>query len=156
MKPSLSIEKPRIGNEDLDNLERIYQIKINNSQHQNVSNEIIDEYNKNMDEQTSIVSLKNLPTVLEFLKLSLQQSLDKLPYWLWRDDESNCDNEEERECIYLVRLILTDYHANCYKPAYPIPGSINERTPFIEFVIPIFKYFSSVTKLLSFQWYIKH
>ncbi|KAG0184289.1 hypothetical protein DFQ28_011458, partial [Apophysomyces sp. BC1034] len=34
----------------------------------------------------------------------------------------------------------------------PYPTATNGRTPFTEFVIPLFKYLSAVTKLTSFAW----
>ncbi|RCH80860.1 hypothetical protein CU098_003735, partial [Rhizopus stolonifer] len=58
------------------------------------------------------------------------------------------DNDDERQDIRLLRYILSDYHANCSKPSYIVIP--NERTPFAEYIIPIFKYFSASTKLLSF------
>lgn len=60
------------------------------------------------------------------------------------------DNDDERQDIRLLRYILSDYHANCSKPSYIVIP--NERTPFAEYIIPIFKYFSASTKLLSFIW----
>ncbi|KAG0735965.1 hypothetical protein G6F57_010156 [Rhizopus arrhizus] len=60
------------------------------------------------------------------------------------------DDDDERQDIRLLRYILSDYHANCSKPSYIVLS--NERTPFAEYVIPIFKYFSASTKLLSFIW----
>ncbi|KAI8335076.1 hypothetical protein BC941DRAFT_76097 [Chlamydoabsidia padenii] len=49
----------------------------------------------------------------------------------------------------LMGLVLTDFYANCIKPIYP---TTNERTPYVEHVILIFKYFSAFTQLASFVW----
>lgn len=49
----------------------------------------------------------------------------------------------------MIRLILTDFYANCSKPSPPLN---NERTPYIDYVIPVFKYFCATTKLMSFLW----
>lgn len=60
------------------------------------------------------------------------------------------ESDDEKQNILFLRYLLTDYHANCNKPSYIVLP--NERTPFAEYVIPIFKYFSASTNLLSFIW----
>ncbi|KAL1928566.1 hypothetical protein VTP01DRAFT_2922, partial [Rhizomucor pusillus] len=45
---------------------------------------------------------------------------------------------------------LSDYHVNCIKPFYSVQPY--ERTPFVEYIIPVFKYFSASTGLFSFIW----
>ena len=45
---------------------------------------------------------------------------------------------------------LTDYHCNCKQPmAY---NNNHERTPFVEYIIPMFKYLAKETNLLGFAW----
>lgn len=56
----------------------------------------------------------------------------------------------EAKAIKLRKYIFIDYIANCEKPAY-YPQA-NERTPYCEYVFPIFKYFSAVYKSLTFMW----
>lgn len=45
---------------------------------------------------------------------------------------------------------MSDYHANCEKPAYYT--DTNAFTPYYEYIIPLFKYFSAVYKNTSFMW----
>ncbi|KAI9270988.1 hypothetical protein EDC94DRAFT_682022 [Helicostylum pulchrum] len=55
------------------------------------------------------------------------------------NDKDICENEtisNEYATILLIRLILTGFYANCWKP---LPtNSLNEHTPFVEYVVPIF------------------
>ncbi|KAG1384772.1 hypothetical protein G6F61_000128 [Rhizopus arrhizus] len=50
----------------------------------------------------------------------------------------------------MIRLTLTNFYANCLKSSPT--NSLNERTPFVEYVVPIFKYYSAVYNDLTFQW----
>lgn len=52
------------------------------------------------------------------------------------------NSEDDKKAILFIRLTLTDYYANCLKPAPT--NSLNERTAFVEYVVPIFKYYSAV------------
>lgn len=50
----------------------------------------------------------------------------------------------------LITYTLTDYHCNCKQPM--ISNNNHERTPFVEYVVPMFKYFAKETNLLGFSW----
>lgn len=59
-------------------------------------------------------------------------------------------SSEEKQVENFLKYIMSDYHANCEKPAYYT--NINEPTPYCEHIIPIFKYFSNIYKNISFMW----
>ena len=70
---------------------------------------------------------------------------------LWEDfEKALSETKKMGEDMEMTHHILYDYRANCKKPSCPI--SYNERTPYVEYVIPIFKYFSASTSLVSFLW----
>ncbi|KAF7721018.1 hypothetical protein EC973_005557, partial [Apophysomyces ossiformis] len=148
LKPSISTDKARINNEDRTALDPFFVIKISDETYANMPEEVENEYQKNMKEQAEIHCLRKLPNALAFLKAALDQNLHELPKWLWCNGFNSSYTEDEVKIIAMLRLILTDYYANCIKPS--ISGSTNERTPFAEHVIPIFKYFSAVTKMMAF------
>ncbi|CAO3623741.1 unnamed protein product [Mucor hiemalis] len=58
--------------------------------------------------------------------------------------------ESDKEAIKLFRYIINDYHANCEKPSYYT--NANERTPYREYIVPIFEYLTAVYKSLSIMW----
>lgn len=59
-------------------------------------------------------------------------------------------SDNEKSAIKLLKYIINDYHANCEKPIYYTDA--NEHTPYCEYIVPVFKYFSAVYKNLSFMW----
>ncbi|KAI7895082.1 uncharacterized protein EV154DRAFT_414110, partial [Mucor mucedo] len=150
LAPAKPRHQPRVSPADVKLLNGLYVIKIDDETYSNVPQEIVDEYNLNMEEQTSNHCIRTLPNVVAFLKKSLDQSLDDLPRHVWTHGYDPNLNDEETTMIKLVRFILTDYVSNCEKRPMLVPN--NERTPFVEHVVPIFKYFASTTKLLSFLW----
>ncbi|KAI8076923.1 hypothetical protein BDF21DRAFT_342009, partial [Thamnidium elegans] len=150
LAPSKPRHQPRVLPSDIELLKELYVVKINDETYNNVPQEIVDEYNLNMKEQESNHCIMTLPNVVAFLKKSLDQDLDNLPIFVWSNGYDPKFNDEEKTMIKLLRFILTDYVSNCEKIPLLIPN--NERTPFVEHVVPIFKYFASTTKLLSFLW----
>lgn len=150
LAPSKPRHQPRISPSDIELLKAIYVVKLDDETHSNVPQEIVDEYTLNMEEQASNHCIMTLPNVVAFLKKSLDQGLDDLPTYVWTHGYDPNFNDEEKTMIKLIRFILTNYVSNCEKKPMLVPS--NERTPFVEHVVPIFKYFASTTKLLSFLW----
>ncbi|KAG1315798.1 hypothetical protein G6F64_000370 [Rhizopus arrhizus] len=99
---------------------------------------------------TKLVSLKKRSIVHQFLKRALDQPLNGLRQYLWTNGYENGCAEEEKLEMELVRLILTDFTATCEKPDYP--AVTNERTPFVESIVPIFKYLSAIMGSITFVW----
>ena len=94
---------------------------------------------------------KKKASTFDLLDFCLNGTLDNLLDRMDGIKANLGNNDDERQDIRLFRYILSDYHANCSKPPYIVIP--NERTPFAEYIIPIFEYFSASTKLLSFTWY---
>ncbi|KAI8139668.1 hypothetical protein BJV82DRAFT_240522 [Fennellomyces sp. T-0311] len=101
-----------------------------------------------MNDESVNRCLASLPVALNFLQAAMEQELSSLPRWLW----TQClqGTKEELAIIHLMQLTLTDFYANCTRPE-PVPP-VNERTPFVEHVIPVIKYFNSVYEKLHIQW----
>ncbi|KAG0179219.1 hypothetical protein DFQ29_002343 [Apophysomyces sp. BC1021] len=149
ISPSISNNKPRLPSDDISKLNVIVDIMIANND--GASGPAYEEYQRNMDEQESNYHLKKSPNLLQFLQRSLSGTLDEMLALIW--DTTNCCEQGtkiELQFIRFLQYFLTDYHANCIKP--PLQSSSNERTPFSEHVIPVFKYFTAATGLLSFAW----
>lgn len=108
------------------------------------------EYEKNMNDQEINKCLQQVPHTLSYLQEVLDGSLDHMLDYISDHKFGDDYTIHERQSVNLLKYILTDYHANCKKPTYST--SPNERTPFCENVLPIFKYFSAVYGLLSFMW----
>ncbi|KAG0161966.1 hypothetical protein DFQ30_004662, partial [Apophysomyces sp. BC1015] len=150
MKPSTSTHKPRISDEDQTQLSPLYAIKINDMHSIDTPKELIDKFEKNKNNQAGILSLKKRSIVHQFLKRALDQPLNGLRQFLWTHGYENRCAEEEKLDMELVRLILTNFTATCEKPAYP--AVTNERTPFVESIVPLFKYLSAIMGSIAFVW----
>lgn len=58
--------------------------------------------------------------------------------------------EEEEQVISFTRFILTDFMANCQKHSSAHRLN-NEQAPFVEYVVPVLKYFSAVFNNIFFS-----
>lgn len=103
---------------------------------------IVNEYQKNVEESKAKSCIKRLPNVIAFLTNALDQELTTLIAWLRRNGFDSNYSEEEKKAVLFIRLVLTDFYANCMKP--PLTNTANERTPFVEYLVPVFKYYSAV------------
>ena len=151
MKPSTSMNKPRVGSSDQDILSDIVEIKVNEISFTPVSENTLNYFNKNTDEQEINACLRDLPKSKVFLKSALGQELENLPSWLWSQKLDLTEEEKnEKKLSQTMKLLLTDFYATCLRPQ-PTPP-LNERTPFCEHVIPLIKYSNAVYQLLRVQW----
>ncbi|SAL96757.1 hypothetical protein [Absidia glauca] len=100
-----------------------------------------------MEDQLNNQSLDNVPGAVKFLDELLQQPMDDLLQYLWANGYEGC-TDEERSVNNMIRYILTDFHLNCTITT----NNDNERTPFCQRFIPIFKAFAGVTRLMDFTW----
>ncbi|ORY99450.1 hypothetical protein BCR43DRAFT_456042 [Syncephalastrum racemosum] len=159
LKPSTSTHKSRVSEEDRITLAPLYHIKINDDHTAYTPTNIIHDYEQNIDDQAVNASLSKRPLAYNFLKQALNEPLANLRQFLWthgQDDHDGIEgskeqaSDKEEQLMELIRLVLTDYSTICLKPQYPAPT--NERTPFVESIIPLFKYMSSITKSIAFVW----
>ncbi|KAG2216754.1 hypothetical protein INT45_010796 [Circinella minor] len=151
MKPSISMNKPRVISSDQETLSDIVEIKINELSLAPVSENTLHYFNKNIGEQEVNACLSDLPKAKTFLKSALEQELENLPSWLWSQKlDFTKEEENEKKLVQTMKLVLTDFYATCLRPQ-PTPP-LNERTPFCEHVIPLIKYSNAVYQLLRVQW----
>lgn len=148
----IAINKPRITATNAAQIESAFEICISSTP-STPSSEIIEhEYKKNIDDQHSNKCLEKIPLVKKFLEEVIDTDYDKFFDAICNKKVDEDYSRIERQYMQLLRYILVDYHANCEKPNYYTES--NERTPYCEHVIPIFKYFSAVFKNISFMWYV--
>ncbi|KAI7860383.1 hypothetical protein BDC45DRAFT_529981 [Circinella umbellata] len=79
MKPSTSMNKPRVGSSDQDILSDIVEINVNEISFMPISENTLNYFNKNTDEQEINACLRDLPKSKVFLKSALGQELENLP-----------------------------------------------------------------------------
>lgn len=140
---------PDIDKEHTAKIEDVVYTKLNEG-HSCDNQYVVNQYTKNYEEQLSLYHVKKHPVLLKFLEETMEQSLEELFFWLGAYAIDANITEEEKKDIVFAKLVLTDYYANCVKPKVFV--NINERTPFVEYVVPIFKYFSALYRSIAFQW----
>jgi hypothetical protein len=148
---SYSFNTPDFNKEIKPSVESIAYIKLHD---QDVcqSQVINSEYSNNMSYSDSTKYLNSIPIAKTFLLQALNQKLDALLPWLGQNgfDYNEEYDQDTTNAILLLRLVLTDFFVNCRKPAPKT--ALNERTPFVEYVVPIFKCYSAVYNDVCFQW----
>ncbi|ORX52339.1 hypothetical protein DM01DRAFT_1323476 [Hesseltinella vesiculosa] len=158
LKPSVSTEKSRISAEDQRTLAPLYHVKISSNHASTTPPDLIDAYQHNIENQARNESLRKRPKAYAFLKSALEQPLAELRRFLWTngsdkddgDGENSDKDDDEAKAIELIRVILTDFTLVCEKPPYP--RGTNERTPFMESLVPLFKAYSAIYGNVSFIW----
>lgn len=101
------------------------------------NDEVNEEFQTNNESQRNMRFLNQKAMVYIFLRNALDQKYDNFLAWICGNGFNYDVSEEERK-------------ANCMKPVALV--QTNERTPFVEYVVPIFKYFSAVYQTISLQW----
>ncbi|KAG1042956.1 hypothetical protein G6F43_011771 [Rhizopus delemar] len=74
---------------------------------------LIDEYIKNVEESKAMSCIKRLPAAVAFLSGALDQDLKTFLPWLGANGFDDEHVEEEKKAILFIRLVLTDFYANC-------------------------------------------
>lgn len=147
----LTINKPRVTKKDASQVAPAFEVIISDTPSTPTSAVIKNEYNKNMEDQRENKCLNSLPKVYDLINKVINGEYDSMLDII--DNYKPTDlthSERDKKAIRLLKYILNDYHANCEKPVYYTDA--NERTPYCEYIVPVFKYFSAVYKNLSFMW----
>ncbi|CAO3638499.1 unnamed protein product [Mucor hiemalis] len=109
--------------------------------------------------ESTVVDLKMFKQVLQFLLAALNQKLQDLPNWLWRQTIPSVLNIQEKKLWKVVCFSLTNFADNCTgttlgpsSAALTRLGTDYERTWWVRRIVPVFQTFANQTGLLSFDW----
>ncbi|KAG1055476.1 hypothetical protein G6F43_002576 [Rhizopus delemar] len=89
-----------------------------------------------LDDKDISTSINNYPIAKSFLNDALNQQIEDLLSWMGQHGFDNTNSEDTKKAMIMTRLTLTDFYVNCLKPSPT--NSLNERTPFMEYAVPIF------------------
>ncbi|KAI8067340.1 hypothetical protein BDF21DRAFT_112973 [Thamnidium elegans] len=146
----ITINKPRVTKEDASQVAPAFEVIISDTPSTPTSSIIRNKYNENMEDQRKNKCLNSLPKVYDLINKVINGKYDNMLDTVDSYKFDPTHSENDKKAIKLFKYIINDYHANCEKPVYYTDA--NERTPYCEYIIPIFKYFSAVYKNLSFMW----
>lgn len=150
MGPLTTINKPCINETDASQVQSAFEVIISNIPSTPISNDVLDDYKLNMIDQDNNRCFNEIPKAQTFLKRIIDGDLEELMQTIYTHKLDDTYSSKEKQVVNLLKYIMSDYHANCEKPAY-YTDTI-ERTPYCECIIRIFKYFSAVYKNISFMW----
>ncbi|KAI9316680.1 hypothetical protein BX666DRAFT_188492 [Dichotomocladium elegans] len=140
-----SPHKPKLEEADVGALNHYFDICISSSRKGHASEETERIYQENMRAGQRNESLKSLDKAFEFCAAACNQEQAGFPKWLWNYEiESN-----DEKFIEMMKYTLTDFHLNCLVKTNTLN---DERTPFVESVIPPLKAYAKVLDMLTFIW----
>jgi hypothetical protein len=107
----------------------------------------------NRDANRNLESLSKMPVVQRFLKnLVVINDPANFLKSIWDHNLPPDTTRLQQQFLMTAKLTLTDFYAMvALKPNQPYNHN-HERTFWVERVIPIFKYLSKMTGLVSFKW----
>ncbi|CAO3639361.1 unnamed protein product [Mucor hiemalis] len=108
------------------------------------------EFKENCSMQERNSSLLEVCQILDFLDDVLNCPFGKFPHTLWSHPVHDSTDTDTNNLANIISYTLTDFHCNCKQPM--VTNSNHERTPFVDYVIPMFKYLAKETGLLDFSW----
>ncbi|KAI7852720.1 hypothetical protein BDC45DRAFT_176539 [Circinella umbellata] len=141
----LSPHKPKLQELDISLLNDHFAIRISTTLKAQVDQETETIYQDYKKAAQSNEALKKLDNAWEFCTGALRQNQDGFCKWLWNQEPTSKD----KKFIEMMKYILTDFHLNCITKT---PSINDERTPFVENMVPPFKAFAKVLSALNFVW----
>ncbi|KAI9273833.1 hypothetical protein EDC94DRAFT_510359, partial [Helicostylum pulchrum] len=100
--------------------------------------------------QQSNTSLSTINGIMVYLDDLLSYNFNNFLPNIWTHKIHQSDNMKSKHFANITAYTLTDYHCNCKQPM--VFNNNLEKTPFVEFVVPVFKYLAKETNLLGFSW----
>ncbi|OZJ04144.1 hypothetical protein BZG36_02843 [Bifiguratus adelaidae] len=142
--------KAKWSQADLDRLKGRLHLKTSQSKTPGPPKSIIETFREQRLAQHSLKSLSSHPQSLALLREVLACPIAELLLKLWtaQAESINWDIQDRNFCKLLC-LILTDFWGMC---DHNTRVRDDERTPWVERTIPLFKYLGCSTKLVRFNW----
>ncbi|KAL9540857.1 hypothetical protein MBANPS3_009446 [Mucor bainieri] len=147
-----SPDKPKIQHIDREAIKDFCDIAMEFLVHTDKyeNEEAIEEYKSYADDQDRLLSFESFPGVKEFISTALKTDKENLVQELWNNDTRLKATGSARTLMDIISYTLTDFSSNCKQPIQRTNN--HERTPFVKYIVPMFKYFSQETNLIEFAW----
>ncbi|RCH89981.1 hypothetical protein CU098_009815 [Rhizopus stolonifer] len=110
----------------------------------------IKEYKSYVEDQDRLASFDFFPGVRDFLSAMLKIDREDLVQALWNNEIRLKATGSARILMDIISYTLTDFSSNCKQPLHSTNN--HERTPFVKYIVPMFKYFGQETNLIEFSW----
>ncbi|KAI8063094.1 hypothetical protein BDF21DRAFT_369139 [Thamnidium elegans] len=141
-----SPNKPTIQSDDREKLKQYFDICIKSDKSFLCSDGLKKQFDTYNIDNNRNASLNRHQHELDWLR-----NIFKIEFENFLEDTIILSKKySKNELISFMKYTFIDFHANCQRPV-PVPIN-NERTIYVEFFIPMFKYFANFTKTLAFTW----
>lgn len=142
-----SPHKPRLAVDDQLFLQKYFDLSFSSSTLK-ASPETEKLFMDNVRAGEENLSLNSIPNAMEFCIEVAKIGFDNYVEWLW-GYRPETEDEESVNFIKMIKYVLTDFHLNCMSTFKAIN---DERTPFVECIIPALKAFAKVLGDVEFIW----
>jgi len=112
--------------------------------------EAMNEYKSYVVNQNNFASFNFFPGVTEFIQDVLSTDKEDFIRMLWNHEKRLEATGTTRTFMDIACYTLTDFSSNCKQELHNINN--HERTPFVKYIVPIFKYLSQESNLTEFCW----
>lgn len=112
--------------------------------------EALKEYKSYVEDQDRLASFDFFPGVRDFLSDILTVNREDFVQALWNNEIRLKATGYARTLMDIISYTLTDFSSNCKQQLRSTNN--HERTPFVKYMVPMFKYFGQETNLIEFSW----
>lgn len=110
----------------------------------------IKEYKSYVEDQDRLASFDLFPGVRGFLNDILTVNREDFVQAMWSNEIRLKATGSARTLMDIISYTLTDFSSNCKQQSHSTNN--HERTPFVKYIVPMFKYFGQETNLIEFSW----
>ena len=103
-----------------------------------------------IDLPNNFVSSDSFPGVAEFIQDVLSTDKEDFIRMLWNHEKRLTATGTTRTFMDIICYTLTDFSSNCKQPMRN--SNNHERTPFVKYIVPMFKYLSQESNLTELYW----
>ncbi|CAO3680677.1 unnamed protein product [Rhizopus stolonifer] len=147
-----SPNKPKFQHLDREAIKDLCDIAmeflVHNENYEN--GDAIKEYKSYVEDQDRLTSFDLFPGVRDFLSDILKVDREDLVQALWNNEIRLKATGSARILMDIISYTLTDFSSNCKQQSHSTNN--HERTPFVKYIVPMFKYFGQETNLIEFSW----
>ncbi|CEP16440.1 hypothetical protein [Parasitella parasitica] len=144
--------KPKIQKVDREAIDDFCDIEmeflVNSNNYKN--EEAVEDYKRYAEDRHRLASFDIFPGVRDFINEAMNAEEKDIVRVLWNSEIRLRTTGSTRTLMDIICYTLTDFTSNCKQPLSSTNN--HERTPFVKYIVPMFKYFSRETQFLEFCW----
>ncbi|KAI7879532.1 uncharacterized protein EV154DRAFT_52000 [Mucor mucedo] len=144
--------KPKIQKSDREAIDDFCDIAMEfliNSNNNKIG-EAMEDYKRYAEDRHRLASFDIFPGVRDFINEAMNADEKDIVRMLWNSKIRLNSTGSTRTLMDIISYTLTDFTSNCKQPLSSTNN--HERTPFVKYIVPMFKYFSQERQFIEFCW----